>query len=110
MPQGALLQRLRVGRAVSGHFRTNVSLMIMAYSAIVRTIEIAVAISNPTGVSAKIIGMLPRTNAHTIAEEKLSTRSPTPQFGQGNSTRFASNIETLDRQDGQRGLTGSYDH
>jgi hypothetical protein len=68
MPQRALLQRLRVGRAVSGHLRTNVTLMVIAYSAIVRTIEIAIAISNPTGVSAKIIGMPPRKNAHAVAE------------------------------------------
>lgn len=53
---------------VCGDLRTNVTLIIMAYSTIIRTIEIAIAISHPTGVSAKIIGMLPRMDVHTITE------------------------------------------
>jgi hypothetical protein len=57
-----------VRRAVSGHFCTTVNLIVEAYSTIVKMIEIGITISHAIGVTAKIIGMLPRKNAQPIAE------------------------------------------
>jgi len=105
MPQGAPLQRLRVGRAVSGHFRISVTLMNVVYSAMVKASKIGITISHAIGVRAKIMGIPPRTNAHTIAELKFSTRRPTPHVGQGNSSRCALKIEMVDRHEGQSGRT-----
>ena len=84
--------------------------MSEAYNTIIRMTEIGNSTIAASGVSAKTPGIPPRTSAQIRAELKFSIRRPTPHVGHGNPSRFAANIETTDRQEGQRGYIGSNDH